>query len=92
MPSHDNIAVPVILEDSTLYVAIELSGKSWVVGVKTPGSGIVGLHVLKPSDTPALMALVERYREVVSNKIGSAVRVICCHEAGFEGFWLARCL
>ena len=39
MPSHDDIATPVILEDTTLYVAIELSGKSWVVGVKTPGSG-----------------------------------------------------
>ena len=39
MPSHDDIATPVILEDTTLYVAIELSGKSWVVGVKAPGSG-----------------------------------------------------
>ena len=92
MPSHDDIATPVILEDTTLYVAIELSGKSWVVGVKTPGSGKVGLHVLKPSDTPALIALIERHREVASNKTGSAVRVICCHEAGFEGSWLARCL
>ena len=92
MPSHDDIATPVILEDTTLYVAIELSGKSWVVGVKTPGSGKVGLHVLKPSDTLALIALIERHREVASNKAGTAVRVICCHEAGFEGFWLARCL
>ena len=39
MPSHDDIATPVSLEDATLCVAIELSGKSWVVGVKAPGRG-----------------------------------------------------
>ena len=92
MSSHDDIATPVNLEDATFYVAIELSGKSWVVGVKAPGSGKVGLHVLKPSDTPALVALIERHREAAMGKSGAAVRVLCCHEAGFEGFWLARCL
>ena len=92
MPSHDDIATPVNLEDATLYVAIELSGKSWVVGVKAPGSGKVGLHVLKPSDTPALIALIDRHHEAASGKSGAAVRVLCCYEAGFEGFWLARCL
>ena len=39
MQSHDEIAVPVSLEEFTIYVAIELSGKSWVIGVKPPGSG-----------------------------------------------------
>ena len=39
MPSHDDIATPVHLEDATRNVAIELSGKSRVVGVKAPGSG-----------------------------------------------------
>ena len=82
MPSHDEIAV---------YVAIERSEKSWVVGVKTPGSGKVSLHILKPSDTPALIALIERHREVASNKTESLMRVLCCYEAGFEGFWRARC-
>ena len=56
MSSHDDIATPVNLEDATLQAAIELSGKSWVVGVKASGSGKVGLHVLKPSDTRALVA------------------------------------
>ena len=92
MPSHDDIATLVILEDATLYVAIELRGKSWVVGVKAPGSGKVGLHVLKPSDTPALIALIDRHHEADSGKSGAAVRVLSCYEAGFEGFWLARCL
>ena len=36
MQSHDEIAVPVSLEEFTIYVAIELSGKSWVIGVNLP--------------------------------------------------------
>ena len=92
MQSHDGIAVPVSLEEFTIYVAIELSGKSWVIGVKPPGSGKVGLHTLKTSDTRGLIALIERHREDALKKTGSTVRVLCCYEAGFEGFWLARCL
>ena len=92
MPFHDDIGNPVILEDVTIYVAIELSGKSWDVGVKPPGSGKVGLHTLKTSDTRGLIALIERHREDALKETGSTVRVLCCYEAGFEGFWLARCL
>ena len=92
MQSNDEITTPVCLEEFTLYVAIELSGKSWVVGIKSPGSGKVGLHTLKTSDTRGLFALIERYREDALKKTGSTVRVLCCYEAGFEGFWLARCL
>ena len=92
MPFHDDIGTPVILEDVTIYVAIELSGKSWVVDVKPPGSGKAGLHNLKTSDTRGLIALIERHREGALKKTGSTVRVLCCYEAGFEGFWLARCL
>ena len=38
MQSHNENAVPVSPEEITIYVAIELSGKSWVVGIKSPGS------------------------------------------------------
>ncbi len=47
---------------------------------------------MKTSNTRGLFALIERYREDALKKIGSTVRVLCCYEAGFEGFWLARCL
>ena len=77
MPSHDDIGTSVILEDITIYVAIELRGKSWVVGVKPPGSGKVGLHTLKTSDTRGLFALIERHREDALKKAGSTVRVLC---------------
>ncbi len=92
MQSHNENAVPVSPEEITIYVAIELSGKSWVVGIKSPGSVKVGLHTLKTSDTRGLIALIERHREDALKKTGSTARVLCCYEAGFEGFWLARCL
>ena len=92
MQSNDEITTPVCLEEFTIHVAIELSGKSWVIGVKFPGSGKGGLHTLKTSDTRGLIALIERHREDALKKTGSTVRVLCCYEAGFEGFWLARCL
>ena len=33
MPSRNEIAAPAEAEHNTLYVAIEISGKSWVVGI-----------------------------------------------------------
>ena len=42
MQSNDEITTPVSPEEITINVAIELSGKSWVIGVKPPGSGKVG--------------------------------------------------
>ena len=92
MPSQDETATPVGPEAITVYVAIELSAKSWVVGVKTPCARKIGLHVLKPSDTVGLTELIERHRKDAARRSGSAVRVLCCYEAGFEGFWLARFL
>ena len=92
MQSHDEVAVPASLEEVTIYVAIEFSRKSRVVGIMPPDSGKVGLHTLKSSDTRGLIALIERHREDALKKTGSAVRVLCCYEAGLEGFWLARCL
>ena len=65
----DAIERTVNLEDATFYVAIELSEKSWVGGLKAPGSGKVGFHVPKPSDTPALIALIERHREAEADML-----------------------
>ncbi len=65
---------------------------SWVICVKHPGSGKVGLHALKTSDTRGLIVLIERHRVNVLEKTESTFQVLCCYEACFEGLWLARCL
>ena len=77
--------------DSTLIGALELSSKKWVVAVQLPGSKKHSRHVVEPN-SPALAALIERLkaRSLVAGR--PILRMILTHEAGRDGFWLARFL
>jgi transposase len=74
-----------VSDDGTAYLAIELSGSGWLVGVILPGQGRPSLHKLASMDVAGLGVLVAR-------AAAAAGRVICCYEAGRDGFWLARVL
>ena len=90
MPPRNETAAPAAVEHSTLYVAVEMSRKSWVVGIKGPCGARIGIHTLAPSDADGLEALIARQRAKGVRAAGGSVRVLCCYEAGYEGFWLAR--
>lgn len=92
MPLGNETAAPAGVEHSTLYVAIEISAKSWVVGIKCPSGQRIGLHTLAAADTAGLGRLIASGRAGAERSLGCAVRVLCCYEAGYEGFWLARWL
>ena len=92
MPPSSDIVAPVGAEHSTLYVAIEISRKSWVVGIKSPASERIGLHSLGAADVVGLKDLIEHQQTKAERALGREVRVLCCYEAGYEGFWLARWL
>ena len=92
MSSLNETAAPAEAEHNTLYVAIEISGKSWVVGVKSPSSEKIGLHSLGPADKEGLRDLIENQRAKAERALDREVRVLCCYEAGYEGFWLERWL
>ena len=92
MSPENEIAAPTEAEQNTLYVAIEISGRSWVVGVKSPVSEKIGLHSLGPADKEGLRELIENQRAKAERTLDREVRVLCCYEAGYEGFWLARWL
>ena len=92
MPPRNETAAPAGSEHSTLYVAIEVSRKSWVIGIESPSGGRIGLHTLGASDTGGLRDPIERHRAKAERAVGRAVGVLCCYEAGYEGFWLARWL
>ena len=92
MPSRNEIAAPAETEHNTLYLAIEISGKSWVVGVKSPNSERIGLHSLGPADVEGLRNLIEQQQAKAERALDREVRVLCCYEAGYEGFWLVRWL
>ena len=92
MPPSSDIVVPVGAEHNTLYVAIEISRKSWVIGIKSPASERIGLHSLGAADVVGLKDLIEHQQTKAERALGREVRVLCCYEAGYEGFWLARWL
>ena len=92
MPTENNPTAPAGAEHTTLYVAIEISRKSWVVGIKSPSSERIGLHSLEAADVEGLRSLIEQQRAKAERALDREVRVLCCYEAGYEGFWLVRWL
>ncbi len=84
MPSRKQTAAPAGADYGTLYVAIEISGKSWVVGIKGPTSERIGLHSLGSADVEGLRDLIERHRAKAERDLGREVRILCCYEAGYE--------
>lgn len=92
MLSKNEFAASASTEHGTLYVAIETSGKGWVVGIKGPTGERIGLHALGSADVEGLKDLIKRQRARAERALGHEVRVVCCYEAGYEGFWRARWL
>jgi transposase len=80
------------LEATTdLFIAIELSGTSWLVGALGPRAQKVSRYLLKSGDSTGLLDLLRTLRGRVEGD-GRRVNLISCYEAGFDGFWLDRLL
>ena len=69
----------------TVYAAIELSKKSWVVAIMQPAKGQPSIYRIKGG---AFSDLVMRLRTATPG----GERLLVCYEAGYDGFWLARSL
>ena len=80
------------MTSATLFVALELSRSTWLVALHSPVVGKVGQHRLAGGDTEGLLELVTRKRMQAAERLGRPVRVACCFEAGYDGFWLHRWL
>jgi len=78
--------------DTALFVALELSRSTWLVGSSMPGSDRVSRHQVRAADTTALLALLKRLKARAERSRGATVRVISIHEAGLDGFWVHRFL
>ena len=83
-----NDVAPSKGEVSTLYVALEVSASSWVVGIGDSELDKIGMHKLAPADTGGIL---ERIGKACAGE-GGPSRVLLTYEAGYEGFWLARWL
>lgn len=85
-------AASVARQDRTIYIALELSRNRWLVGIHTPLADKVSRDALTGGDGEALLRRIARVRETAERRLGACVRVLCCYEAGYDGFWLHRLL
>jgi transposase len=75
-----------------MFVAIEMSGNRWDVVIHTPASEKLSRYTLEAGNGPALLEFIARIRGTAARRLGHAVRVLSCYEAGYDGFWLDRLL
>ena len=88
--SHNTMAA--FNHDSTLVVALELSGKSWQVGAVVPGVARRPRRRLEPRDMAGLLKAIEQWKAAAAGAGRVVRRVALTYEAGRDGFWIARYL
>jgi transposase len=79
---------PTVGHIDTIFVAIELSQKTWLVTLHSPDRD----RKIEGGDHAELLGQIEKVRARATAKLGSAPRVVSCYEAGYDGFWLHRLL
>jgi transposase len=78
------------VSESTLYVAFELSAKTWKLAM-TSGFGVAPwLRTVAAGDLGAVKRVIEEARARV--RWGARMTVVSCYEAGRDGFWIHRAL
>ena len=87
-----NVCTPTVGHIGTIFVAIELSQKSWLVTLHSPERDRISRHKVDGGDYRGLLALLERVRARAGDKLGTAPAIVSCYEAGYDGFWLHRLL
>ncbi len=85
MPQTINDVTPSGDTAGALYVAVEVSTKSWVVGISIPGApNTARIHTLGAGDAAGLIARIRKAQDMTTD------RILLTYEVGYEGFWLAR--
>src|SRR3712207_9388017 len=72
----------------TLILAVEVSGRSWVVAAQVPGLRQKSAKQQLAPRADALMAAVEGYKRRAAAAGMAVDRVIIAYEAGGRGLWL----
>src|SRR6195256_1242236 len=86
------VDTPTTSHCGTIFVAIELSQRTWLVTMHSPDRDRISHHKLEGGDHAGLLSLLEGTRARAAGKLGSAPKVVSCYEAGYDGFWLHRLL
>src|SRR5271156_3686944 len=76
--------------DSTLVLAMELSGKCWQLGAVVPGVSRRPKTSVKARKIDEVLGVVERWKAEAARADKTIARVVVAYEAGRDGFWIAR--
>jgi len=87
-----NVSTPTANQYGTIFVAIELSQKKWLVTLHSPDQDKMSRHNLEGGNHAELLALIGRLRDRAARALGGVPAVASCYEAGYDGFWLHRLL
>ena len=78
-------------QDNTIIAVIEMSKAKWLVAALVPGLKRQPLKKID-ADAPALLKLLQRWRDEADRTGHPVKRIAVAYEAGGDGFWLARWL
>jgi transposase len=87
-----NVSTPIERKNGTIFVALELSRRTWLVTMHAPDRDRVSRYKVEGGDHAGLLALIARVRARVTRALGDEPSVVSCYEAGYDGFWLHRLL
>src|SRR5262249_29823245 len=85
-----NICTPIADHIGTIFVAIELSQKSWLAVMHSADRSRLSRHKLESGDAAGLLGLIENVRARAGRALGSAPAGGGCYGAGYGGFLLDR--
>src|SRR5687768_14532433 len=81
------------LDGAVVFVAMELSKSAWLLAAQGSPSGKTSSHRLESGDITGLLTLLRRLQARERQACGAGdVQLVVGHEAGYDGFWLRRCL
>jgi transposase len=87
-----NVCTPINANNGTIFVALELSQRTWLVTMYSPDRDRNSRYKIAGGDHAGLLALIERVRARATQALGLRPAVVSCYEAGYDGFWLHRLL
>jgi transposase len=87
-----NVCAPTTANTGTIYVALELSRRTWLVTIHSPDRDRISRYKVDGGDHVGLLKLIAKVRARATAKLGYEPAVVGCYEAGYDGFWLHRLL
>jgi len=85
-----NVSTPIDGNNGTIFVALELSRRTWLVTMHSPDRKRISRYNVEGGDHAGLLALIAKVRERATRALGYEPPVVSCYEAGYDGFWLHR--